>query len=174
MLLVVLIILLFVGVGVGIAWYTGNLPGTKKYKQKKYMSTEVLPIINEMAAKNFSSDNKPSIEDVRRIRLVCEGLEELDIDPRSIPSQNKRVLEMCVGMTYMDVMQIHEFYRDFAALKKKDPTFENIDQYSSMCKRFVKMSENLAARDVSDFDTYKDDLKLLAKSCEESNSNPEP
>ena len=164
--------MLLLVIGAGATWYTGNLPGTKKYKQRKYISNEVVPIINEMGAKNFSSDIKPSIEDVRRLRLVCDGMEERDIDPRSIPSQNKHVLEMCGQMTYMDVMQIHEFYRDFAALKEKDPTFENPEQDSQLCLRLEEMSKNRAAKEVSDFDTYKDDLNLMAESCEESSSNP--
>jgi len=165
MFLILLIILLVIGAGVGATWYTGNLPGTKKYEQRKYISNEVIPTINEMAAKNFSSDNKPSIEDVRRIRLVCDGVEERDIDPRSIPSQNKHVLNICGQMTYMDVMRIHEFYRDFAALKEKDPTFENPNQDSQMCLRAEEIFENQAATQVSDFDTYKDDLELMAESC---------
>jgi hypothetical protein len=77
-------------------------------------------------------------------------------------------------MTYMDVMQIHEFYRDFAALKEKDPTFENPNQDSQMCLRGEQIFENQAATQVSDFDTYRADLELMAESCKESSSNPSP
>tara|TARA_R110001592_G_scaffold222699_3_gene477922 strand:+ start:2279 stop:2794 length:516 start_codon:yes stop_codon:yes gene_type:complete len=165
MLLILLIILIFIGISVGVAWHTGNLPGTKKYEQKRYMSYAVIPKINEIVGKNFSSDNKPSIEDIRKARLVCDGMEDRDIDPRSVPSKNTHVLEMCGKMTYMDVMEVHEFYSDFVALKEKDPTFENPDQDSQMCLRINEMNVNNLVGEVSEYDTYKDDMKLLGDTC---------
>jgi len=165
MLLILLIILIFIGIGVGVAWHTSNLPGTKKYEQKRYMSYTVIPKINEIEGKNFSSDNKPSIEDIRKVRLVCNGMEDRDIDPKSVPSKKKNLFEMCGKLTYMDVMEVHEFYRDFVALKEKDPTFENPDQDSQMCLRMKEMVVNKLVREVSDYDTYKDDIELLGDTC---------
>jgi len=159
-------LIILVVVGVGVAWYTGNLPGTMKYEQKRYITYEVIPLLNEMAAKNFNHQNRPSIEDARKILVVCDGMEKRDIVPRDVKSTKRRVLEACRTESIASVMSAHEFYRDFVALKEKDPTFENPNQDSQMCLRLEEMNSHKIFKAVSDYDTHKDDLELLAESCQ--------
>tara|TARA_R110002072_G_scaffold5495_5_gene35165 strand:- start:1330 stop:1818 length:489 start_codon:yes stop_codon:yes gene_type:complete len=161
MLLILLLILILIGTGVGAAWYAGKLPGTKKFENNKYVSETVVPLLNTIAI----SDNKPSIEDLMKVSLVCDGLKERDISPSNIPSPNRRILEICT-LSGNVVTEAQEFYRDFAVLKEKDPTFENPNEDSQMCIRLEEIEKNRIAGEVSERDTYKDDLLLLSQSCE--------
>ncbi len=169
MLLILLLFLILIGSGVGAAWYMGKLPGTKKYEENKYVSETVVPLLDTIA----SSDNKPSSEDLMKVSAVCDGLKERDISPANIPSSNKKVLEIC-AVSGDVVAEAQEFYRDFAVLKEKDPTFENPNEDSQMCVRLKNIESNQIAGEVSERDTYKDDLELLAESCEKLTENPSP
>ena len=83
-LLIAFIVLVLIGVGIGVVWYTGNLPGTDKYEKKKYIMDEVIPMLKKI---EYNSNNKPSIEDINNVRLLCDR----NIDMASIPSKHKRV-----------------------------------------------------------------------------------